>query len=128
MALGDKGGLIRRCIVNDYELVEFPDSPTCRMQRVKRCAEQTFLVVGWDNERDHVSIRMPNKQFRRRLASVAIDSAVKWHLTQAYLDGASPALISTGAASGDDRKRSSAAAASGWRAITVTAPAKEKPG
>src|SRR5687767_15646178 len=42
--------------------------------------------------------------------------------------GVRPAFTSVDAASGDERKRSSATAASGWRAVVVIAPAKVEPG
>ena len=53
VAMGDDRGSIRRCIIDDYQFVRFAYSPTCRMQGVERCSEQTLLVVGRDNERDH---------------------------------------------------------------------------
>jgi len=51
--LCDEGGSIRRAIIGDHELVAFVKRPTCRVKRLECRAEQTFLVVGGDNERDH---------------------------------------------------------------------------
>jgi hypothetical protein len=37
---------IRGRIINHYQLIALVQSPRCDVQRVERCAEQTFFVVG----------------------------------------------------------------------------------
>src|SRR6185503_9181767 len=53
VAKSDDLGPIRRRVIDDYQFVRFADSPSCRVQGVKRSCEQALLVVGRDNERDH---------------------------------------------------------------------------
>ena len=42
---------IRGRIINHYQLIALVQSSRCDVQRVDRCAEQTFFVVGGDDER-----------------------------------------------------------------------------
>jgi hypothetical protein len=53
VALGDEGRSIRRCIIDHNQLAGLIQTLRYGVQRIERCAEQSLLVVGRNNERDH---------------------------------------------------------------------------
>ncbi len=65
MGAGDAGRVVGGGVVGDDDLVRLCDVASCRMDRVKRCADQPFFVVGRNDERNHPFTRSPDHQLTR---------------------------------------------------------------